>query len=276
MTAYSSADSEYVGRAKAGNRKKEFRTVKEPGLILFGTTTPDSFYDSLTPEFLEEGLGSRCMFIEGDERCDFNPNALDRSKVPQEVIDIVQWWKDFTPVNPQTGKVSNLYDENPEPFIIPVTEEAEAIINRLGAKADMNYRLTQSGVEQTAWTRVRENAIKLSMIYACSENHENPVIGTDAATWATEFMYWVQEKMIYLIRRHVGKGSFSKDPLRTISIIRRRGGVISRTELARALHKRTKELDEIILALKTEEKIEEFIETTTGRPKIMYRLTDPS
>jgi hypothetical protein len=274
MTAYSSADSEYIGRAKAGNRKKESRTVKEPGLILFGTTTPETFFDSLTPAFLEDGLGSRCLFIEGEVRCDFNPNVLDRSKVPQEIIDIAQWWSDFIPMNPETGKVNNLYDENPEPLVIPVTEEAEAIINRIGTQADNNYKFTQNGVEQTAWTRVRENAMKLATIYACSENHKNPIVGTDAASWATEFVYWIQCKMIDLIRKYVAKDRFAKDMLKTKTIIRKHGGTISRNDLARTLHKRTKELDEIILALKTEESIEEYIEQscTAGRPQIMYRL----
>ncbi|GHT13519.1 hypothetical protein FACS1894170_09610 [Planctomycetales bacterium] len=81
--------------------------------------------------------------------------------------------------------------------------------------------------------------------------------------------------MIDLIRKYVAKDRFAKDMLKTKSIIRKHGGTISRNDLARALHKRTKELDEIILALKTEESIEEYIElsSTAGRPKIMYRLT---
>lgn len=272
MSVFTSSDSDYIGRAKAGTKKKESRTVRQPGLILFGTTTPAAFFESLTPSFLEDGLGSRTMFIEGNERSDYNPNASDYSEVPQELINIAQWWKDFMPPNPEIGKVRNLYDEQPEPTVIPITPEAEQIISRLGSQADSNYKKTDDGVEQTAWTRVRENAIKLATIYACSENHEHPVIGADAASWATEFVYWMQEKMVYLIRNHVADQYFAKQCLRAEDIIRKHGGIISRTELARAMRLRPRELDELVQALLIEESIEIIFDTAVAKPRILYKL----
>jgi hypothetical protein len=215
------------------------------------------------------------MFIEGNARSNFNKNALDHSNVPIELIDIARWWTEFTPVNPKTGEVYNLYDERPETMVIPTTPDAEAIINRLGLQADNNYRNTNDGIEQTAWTRARENAIKLAMIYACSTSYEQPVIDADAASWATEFVYWIQNKMVDMIRKHVADQPFTKQCLRAKDIIRKHGGMIPRAELSKTMRIRPRELDEVIQSLLTEESIELIIETSNTKPRTLYKLVIP-
>ncbi|GHT32354.1 hypothetical protein FACS1894214_4210 [Planctomycetales bacterium] len=269
---YTSSHSYIPRRTKVESKKRTAVLCQQPGLILFGTSTRAACLDALKPSMVECGLGSRCMFIEGGERGFYNKNALDHTELPQELIDIAQWWKDFTPPNPKTGKVSNLYDETPTPLVIKTTGEAKTILDTLSFTADTNHQKETDSAIKTIWTRLRENTIKLALIYACSKNHEHPVIDKETACWASEFGYWVTLKMIDLVRKHIAGDAFEKNCKRVEDIIRKRGGIISRTELARTTHLRPRDLDEIIQALLTQEKIEVLCDTSSCKPKILYKL----
>ena len=237
LKVYTSADSTIVRRTKVGDGRKYHgpTTCNQPGLILFGTSIPTLFFDALTPKLMLTGLGSRCLFIGGDRRQPHNPDARDYKKLPKELIETARWWAEFQPPDPETGKVGNLSHENPTPFELPTTIEADAILNALGERADLAYSQTDDPIEQVLWTRVYEIASKLALIYACSTDHEHPIIDERAARWASEFTDWVVRQMIRLTKRNVADSPFAKLALRAESIIRKKGGIATRSELSRSL-----------------------------------------
>ena len=123
------------------------------------------------------------------------------------------------------------------------------------------------------WTRVYEIASKLALIYACSTDHEHPIIDERAARWASEFTDWVVRQMIRLTKRNVADSPFAKLVLKTEELFRKRGGAMTRSQLSNAIRIKPRELDEIILKLIEEEVIEVgSIIGTVGRPKTIYRL----
>ncbi len=275
LKVYTSADSTIVRRTKVGDGRKYQgpTTCNQPGLILFGTSIPSLFFDALTPRLMLTGLGSRCLFIGGDRRQPHNPDARDYKKLPKELIETARWWAEFQPPDPETGKVGNLSHENPTPVELPITDEADAILNALGERADLAYSQTDDPIEQVLWTRVYEIASKLALIYACSADHEHSVIDGDAARWASEFTDWVIRQMIRLTQRNVAESPFAKLALRAEAIIRRKGGVVTRSELSRSLQTRPRELDEIVQKMICEDVIEMGMrEGTGGRSAVVYRL----
>ena len=275
LKVYTSADSTIVRRTKVGDGRKYHgpTTCNQPGLILFGTSIPHLFFDALTPKLMLTGLGSRCLFIGGDRRQPHNPDARDYKKLPKELIETARWWAEFQPPDPETGKVGNLSHENPTPFELPTTPQADAILNALGQRADLAYSQTDDPIEQVLWTRVYEIASKLAMIYACSSDHEHPIIDERAARWASDFTDWVVRQMIRLTKRNVADSPFAKLVLKAEELFRKRGGAMTRSQLSNAIRIRPRELDEIILKLIEEEVIEiGSITGTVGRPKTVYRL----
>jgi hypothetical protein len=276
LKAYTSSGSTIFKRTKVESRKDfNILSCNQPGLILFGTSIPEICFNAITPTLMMTGLGSRCLFIEGNERTPLNTKATEPESVPQELIDIVRYWSEFTPPDPETGKVGNLSNENPTPLIIPMTNEATSILSNLGNYADKQYKQTSDAVEQVLWTRVYETACKLALIYACSTNHEQPTIDENTASWASEFTTWIIKRMIWLVNHHVADSPFAKLALRTENIIRKRGGTITRSDLSNALHIRPRELDEVIQKLTCDEKIEFFVSDTglRGPGTLCYRMT---
>ncbi|MDR0392401.1 MAG: bifunctional DNA primase/polymerase [Planctomycetaceae bacterium] len=274
LKVYTSADSVIVKRTKVDAKRYVGNiSCNQPGLILFGTTIPEIFFNALTPTLMLTGLGSRCLFIEGEPRQPYNQNAADHKNVPKELIETAQWWCDFIPTTNGNNKHGDLLYENPTPIIVPMSDDALKIMNSLGAYADCEYAKTHDAIEQVLWTRVHEIACKLALIYACSTDYKSPIINQDAACWASEFTTWVIRQMMQMVRHNVAESAFAKLALRAESLIRKRGGIITRNDLSRALHTRPRELDEIIQKLTCEEIIETSLESGTGgRHKICYRL----
>ena len=275
LKVYTSADSTIIRRTKVGDGKRNLgpSVCNQPGLILFGTTIPIIFFDALTPTLMLTGLGSRCLFIEDDPREPYNVDAADYRSLPPELIETARWWAEYLPPDPQTGKVGNLSHENPNPLVVSMTDEAVLVLNALGEHADLSYSQTQDPIEQVLWTRVHEIANKLALVYACSVDHEKPVIDGPAARWASEFTDWVIRQMMKLVKRNVADSPFAKLVLRAENLIRKRGGVITRSELSASLRIRPRELDEIIQKMICEEIIETCIAAETGgRPKTVYKM----
>ena len=79
--------------------------------------------------------------------------------------------------------------------------------------------------------------------------------------------------MIRLTKRNVADSPFAKLVLKTEELFRKRGGVMSRSELSNAIRIKPRELDEIILKLIENDVIEiGSLLGTGGRPKMVYRL----
>ena len=109
--------------------------------------------------------------------------------------------------------------------------------------------------------------------FNCSSDHEHPIIDERAARWASDFTDWVVRQMIRLTKRNVADSPFAKLVLKAEELFRKRGGVMTRSQLSNAIRIRPRELDEIILKLIEEEVIEiGSITGTVGRPKTVYRL----
>ncbi len=274
LKVYTSADSTIVRRTKVGDGRKYHgpTTCNQPGLILFGTSIPALFFDALTPKLMLTGLGSRCLFIGGDRRRPHNPDARDYKKLPKELIETARWWAEFQPPDPETGKVGNLSHENPTPLELPATPEADAMLNALGERADLAYAQTDDPIEQVLWTRVYEIASKLALIYACSADHEKPVIDEQAARWACEFTDWAIHQMIKLVHRNVAESPFAKIVQRVENLIRKRGGIIKHSDLSKSMHLSKRELKEVIDTMLDAETIAAAQNDTGGRTGVVYHL----
>ena len=54
------------------------------------------------------------------------------------------------------------------------------------------------------------------MIYACSENHVEPIISLPAVEWATEFAMHQTRRQLYLASVHVAENPFHAECLKFI------------------------------------------------------------
>ncbi len=271
LTLYTSADAVYPVRVKAG--QKETLSIDQPHLTLFGTATPQFFYESLSQRMLTNGLFARMMIIDVGTRGQGQTPGSARH-VPDSILDTARWWSDFAPG--RRGAGGNLYAMYPEPKSVPFTPDALKAIEAMQKKTDAKWHEAdkqKNEADRTAWSRACENAKKLALIYACSENHENPVISLAAIEWASAFALHQTKRQLYLAGSYVAENPFHAECLKLLRRLRESKGQMARNKLMRAMRCKLADFDQIIGTLLMQGDIAAVDIPTKTKTAKGYRIT---
>ena len=228
LTLYTAANDVYPIRVKAG--QKETIHIDQPHLTLFGTATPQYFYESLCQRMLTNGFFARMIIVDVGKRGEGQTPGSARH-LPESILETARWWAEYQPA---TG---NLQETHPEPRVVPFEPEAAEAVRQLQKLTEAEYNRAEEAkdeVARTAWSRTCENATKLALIYACSENHENPVIGLPAVQWATAFAMHQTRRQLYLAATYVAENPFHAECLKLLRKLRESGGQMARRQLMRS------------------------------------------
>jgi hypothetical protein len=243
LTLYTSANDVYPIRVKAG--QKETIHIDQPHLTLFGTATPQYFYESLCQRMLTNGFFARMIVVDVGKRGAGQTPGSARH-LPESLVETARWWAEYQP-NP-----GNLAEAHPEPHVVPLEPEAAEAVRQLQKLTELEYDRAEEAkdeVARTAWSRTCENATKLALIYACSENHENPVIGLPAVQWATAFAMHQTRRQLYLAATYVAENPFHAECLKLLRKLREAGGQMARRQLMRIMRCKAADFDQIISTL---------------------------
>jgi hypothetical protein len=260
MKLYSSADTIFRGKAYAD--KKRNKIIDQPCVCVYGTTVPEHFFESLTADSLSDGFIARLLVFEADS----TPprQRVKVTPIPDAIIEVARWWGEFRPGG-------NLRGEHPEPIVVSATEDAGEVFDALAAMVDVELARDQRG--RSLWARAEEKACRLALIYACSANHEQPVIDKAAAKWACDLSEYLTRRMLYVAHEWVAEGVFDARQKRVLRIVRRAGGRISRTALCRKTQWLTqRERQEVIDNLLETGQLEQVVAKTATKPGVVYAL----
>ncbi|MEZ6092486.1 MAG: DUF3987 domain-containing protein [Pirellulaceae bacterium] len=267
LTLYTSAGDIYPLRVKAN--QKEALHVDQPHLTLFGTATPQHFYESLSKRMLTNGFFARLNIIDVGRRGKGQTPGSARD-LPDDILEIAKWWADFEP-----GE-GNFLRFHPKPIRVAFTNDAERAINELRLQTETEYDKAEDAGEEAAraaWSRTCEHAKKLALIYACSENHEHPEISLDAVQWASEFALHQTRRQLYLASVHVAENPFHAECLKfKKKLDEQPGKMMPRRELMRSLKNKAADFDQIVLTLIQQGDIEGVTIETKTKPAQGYRL----
>jgi hypothetical protein len=270
LTMYSTANSVYPMRRKAG--KESPGSIDQPCLVVFGTAIPNHYYEALSERMLTNGFFARMIILE----CGARSEGQDAKvlEIPERVIATAKWWKDLMPGN------GNLQSWHPIPLIVPQSAEAMSILADSRSEAEAEYRKAENqndSIGTTVWGRVNEQARKLALLYAISENHTNPIIGADAANWATALMMHQTRRMLFMANAYSNENDFAMRCQRVIDLLSKWSEQFGETwmpyrDISRKLRWNRREHEDIRNALVDQERIETDSVVSGGRPKIVYRL----
>ncbi|MEO2036145.1 MAG: bifunctional DNA primase/polymerase, partial [Planctomycetaceae bacterium] len=201
LKMYTSSSSVYPMRVKAG---RETGVIDQPCLCIFGTAIPKHYYEALSLKMLTNGFFARMLVLETQRRGKGQDAAV--RNLPQSVLDVASWWAEQRP-----GQQGNLERWHPVPKVVLHTPEAADVLRQLRIHADDQYSLAEDRDDPAGmaiWARANEKARRLALIYACSENHENPVIQKPAAQWAWEFVEHQTRRMLFMAGDHISENEF--------------------------------------------------------------------
>jgi len=170
----------------------------------------------------------------------------------------------------------NLYNIHPNPRIVPFTTDAEHALRKLQRMGEDEWDKAHAVSDepaQTAWSRTCENATRLALIYACSENHEDPVIGLTAIEWATAFAMHQTRRQLHLAATYVAENPFHAECLKLLRKLKESKGRMARRQLMRSMRCKAADFDQIISTLMQQGEIAAVEISTKTKPAQGYQIT---
>jgi len=267
LTMYSASNSVFPMRRLANN--PDPGVIDQPNLVLFGTAIPNHYYAALSERMLTNGFFARMIVLESGPRAPGQePRAPDP---PERIVETAAWWASLRPGS------GNLADSHPRPRTVEQTDEATRSLIELRQQAEAGYAEAEArgdAVATTVWGRVSENARKLALIYAASENHKQPEISADAVRWASRLVMHQTRRMLYMAAGHAAEGEFDELALRMIRKLREaKGHALPHSVLLKRMKLDAKTFKQLIETLIERGDLAVDCFRTGGRDATFYRLT---
>lgn len=277
---YSMARSTFMGTSYAdqSDKGKPRQVISQPCLSLFGVTTPNVFWGSLSSANVLDGSLARMLIFESDNNYpDANHDAL-MAPPPEDLIELAQAI-DQGAEGHQCFPLGQSASVKPNPYQVPYADEEAQIQAR-------QYRDNQTAMlrehEGTNLTgiiaRMAENAAKLALIKAITDNPARPAITIADLHWGMGVARRSVETLMLAVRKKVADNVYEAD-LKFIHqcIIDAGSAGLSSTELSKVAKKvKARDRKEILAHLDEARMIR--IETTEGaktgpKPFICYDIS---
>jgi hypothetical protein len=265
LRLFSSSGTLFVGPAYADVKK--VKKIQWPHACLYGTTVPDSFYEALSKESLQDGFVARLLVFDSPAFRD-SPRPGRTLPVPGPILKQVIEWKSY---NPSGG---NLNGAVPHPTSVVLSAGATLVFDSLGELCRKESEANRLGVG-SIWLRVLEKAKKLALVYAASQfGLDVREISPEAARWGARLSEYTTRAISSTSQANVTEGQYESDLKKVLRRVQKAGEAgISKTGVLRAFPRiRASMLDELLMRLREEGRIgiQERRTDAPGRPATVF------
>jgi len=240
LTLFSSSNTIYTLRKLANSNKREQKgnIVEEPHVGIFGTAIPNLYYESLSTRMLTNGFFSRMLILDSGKRGD--GQIPKKKKIPKRVMEAAEYLRDLS-------------REDNETFQVVYTSDAIDVIEEFRKESERQYKkgeATANDVSCTVWSRAVEQARKLALIHAFSDDYRTETIGAESVIWATALMTAIIKRMLYMAEMYSSDSEFQKTCSRIKHILgTAKDKEMTHTELMKRSKMSKKQLDSAIETL---------------------------
>ncbi len=240
--------------------------IQRPNLCVYGTTTEETYANSLKRSAIASGDLNRFLVYKSSRQF-----TGKEEPPPPYTIDkkLVNAWKHYG-IN--EGGVPNLAGFPPEPLIVDWTVEASNIITDCRVK--QNEMLNNPTGTSELYGRYAELVTKIAMIFAIGESRQFPQMTVDNVTIARQAVDTCLGYMVGLANERVADSEYEEVQQRILIFLKRRKGGVSMTELSQNFRSvRSRERREILADMIGQGVIEVVREGQSGdgRPKEVIR-----
>lgn len=272
LRLFGESNSIYTGKAYADRKRNRVEPIEYPCVTIYGTSTPETFFESLTSDALHDGFINRLLVIPTEEHRPEKNKNLSREDIPEKII---QWVKDASSLQMISGGTGNLVGVNPaKPIVIKMTDDAKEKMDWFENFVDERIKEQRGSSYEKIWSRSVEMAAKLSMIYAICENEKAPEINFKHVEWSVGVITHFTGEMISQVEMRLSSSPFERNVKELYQYIMNAGekGLTKRETQRRMARLKPKELDEAIQSLMGQEKIDfrPRNEGKRGRPGMAY------
>lgn len=203
MKLHGSAPGVFLGTAYA---ERSENPIEQPHCVVWGTTTPDSFYGALKASDVVDGFLNRLLVLEVDhgQHAPSVPRA-SRSEPPQELVERCKALGNGEFI-PDRGNLSivnaSMSGVRYSPRVVSMTEQATAVLDAFSE--GVRKQINSSKIAEV-WARAREHAWRLALVQAVSEAPADPRIEADHMRWASRFVWWATMRVSVAVSERMGE-----------------------------------------------------------------------
>jgi hypothetical protein len=263
MSLFTSSDDVFIGDTFAD--VKRHIEIINPHVSLYGATVPKSLYEAFTGDTVSNGFLSRMLIFESESGPQ-RGREVGTAELPESILRTAKFWAEFAP-----DGYGNLSDKKQlNPLIVPYTAEAQQIMEDLETLA-YDEQVSGKSSAPVLWTRLREKARKLALLWACSQNPITPVVGREAAQWAAELAEFLTRKMLAIAEAWIAETPFQARRKRLLRTLAASPAGLTKSQLTRAMqHLTNRERTEILDSLLEGGEIRQEVIHTNTRPRTVF------
>lgn len=173
---YSLAGNTFLGTAYANDEEKPREVIEQPCLCLFGVTTPGVFWGSLSSGNVLDGSLARMLIFESDNNYPDPQHDAAPGEWPESLVELVRsvaaGAEGHEPFPLGIGAV-----QAPRPYTVPYADaEAAAFARELRMTQTRRLREHEGSNLTGIIARMAENAVKVALVKAVSDNPVRPAI----------------------------------------------------------------------------------------------------
>lgn len=211
--------------------------IVEPNLCVFGTSTVESYAESLRSKSVENGQLNRYLAMSASNNTPKRLRGVIDDAIPENLLHA---WK---ALKPRSYTVEAYADIK----ICHFTGEAQGHYDDLGDEEDSLVAENNKSQRGAMFNRYREQVTKLALIFSISENTESPIVDVKHLNAAQSLVDQSLAFTMNLMSEYMYDSEYERLIKRTLRMITPQG--TSRSVLLRNLSIKAKELDELVTVL---------------------------
>ncbi|MBI3674066.1 MAG: DUF3987 domain-containing protein [Rhizobiales bacterium] len=276
---YTAAGSIFLG-AEYSNRdgKNERRDVVEPCLCVYGTTAPVNFWNALQSANIVDGSLARFIIMTSGDDYPDEREVTGIRRAPASLVDalkLVASGGGRTPSGNLVGQTSDA-TTGTDPLTVPMDEDARARFRKLSREMTTRLREVRGTGLSPILARIAENASRVALILAVSNDPIAPVIRVQHADWAIRFVRHYAERAMVEIEHRVADNETERSHKRVMEAIRSAGhpGITKNDLIRRTQFLDKRQRDEILAALIEAGLAAAVAKSTATKPVLTYRAIE--
>jgi len=245
---------------------KMFFTIDQPHLVIFGTATPEKFWNNISTDSIEDGFMGRVFPLEVVGYGETQEPSV--ASIPESILEQAKAWAEFVP---STG---NLASENPIPVVYEMSAAANA--RHYSYCREIDSKIPKDGTHKPTdglWKRARGRAATLALLFAASRcgPSVNGTIEKIDVDLAIKITNWITRRTIYKICTQVSENIFESNCNRMLDLLKKHGEC-DRTKLSQiARWLKPKERREVLEQLLERNTVIQLEEKTDTKKRVIFK-----
>lgn len=162
--------------------EKNVQMISGVAYSMIGETTPQTYYEALTPAMMEDGFLSRFLMIE--YKGDRVPMNLEQEITPSDnlcqcIIELCDAAVKIPAM--QDNKEAGIKSGS---MLVTANDEAREAISAFERECDANINGTDDESRRQMWNRASLKSMRLAALIAVGDNHKQPVMTAEHVAWA--------------------------------------------------------------------------------------------